>query len=274
MTNSLTRPLRCWCLSAMLACTTQLLPHALSAEEIPVRYMEGSVHGFLVLRSTEGKSLAVGDLVQVIRGDRVISHLVFRFRDGSLDDETTIFSQRGNFRLFTDHHIQKGPSFPHPLNTSIDAPSGQVIVRSTDKDGKEKVTTDHLDLPSDLANGLILSLVKNISPDRPETRVHMLVATPKPRIVELVFTPRGKEPLSIVGSRRSAMRFEVKIELGGIAGVVAPLIGKQPKNVQIWILGGEAPAFVGEEGQLYEGGPVWNIQLTAPVWPRTTHPSP
>jgi hypothetical protein len=273
MNSALTRPLRCCCLTAMLACAVLLLAGALSAEEIGVRYVEGSVHGFLVLRSTEGKSLAVGDLVQVIRGDRVISRLVFRFKDGSIDDETTVYSQRGNFRLVTDHHVQKGPSFPHPQETSIDAQSGQVVVRSTDKDGKENVTTDHLDLPSDLSNGLVLSLVKNISPDTPETRVHMLVATPKPRIVELVFTPRGKEPLSIAGSRRRAMRFEVKIELGGIAGLVAPLIGKQPKNIQIWILDGEAPAFVGEEGQLYEDGPVWNVQLTAPVWPRTTPPT-
>jgi len=49
--------------------------------------------------------------------------------------------------------------------------------------------------------------------------------------------------------------------------MVAPLIGKQPPNIQIWIIGGEAPAFVREQGPLYEGGPILNIQLTSPVWP-------
>jgi hypothetical protein len=49
--------------------------------------------------------------------------------------------------------------------------------------------------------------------------------------------------------------------------MVAPLIGKQPPNIQIWIIGGEAPAFVREEGPLYQGGPIWTIQLTSPVWP-------
>ena len=63
------------------------------------------------------------------------------------------------------------------------------------------------------------------------------------------------------------MRYEIKFELGGIAGVVAPLIGKQPPNINIWIIGGKAPAFVREEGPFYEGGPIWNIQLTSPVWP-------
>jgi hypothetical protein len=70
-----------------------------------------------------------------------------------------------------------------------------------------------------------------------------------------------------VGSRRKAMRFRLKIDLGGIAGVVAPLIGKAPPEIHIWIIDGIAPAFVKEEGPLYEGGPVWTIQLTSPVWP-------
>ncbi|MGI8770437.1 MAG: hypothetical protein ACR2JE_03270 [Acidobacteriaceae bacterium] len=273
MHNSLAQCLRYWSSIAVVAVLSTMLfqPYALSAESVPVRHIEGTVHGFLVLRTTEGKEMAVGDLTQIVRGERVISHLVFHFRDGSLDDETTVFSERGNFRLLTDHHVQKGPSFPHPLEMSIDARSGRITVHATDKDGKEKVTTDHLDLPPDLANGLILSLAKNIKPDTPETKVPMVVATPKPRIVQLVFTPQGEEPLSIAGSRRKAMRYAVKIELGGVSGVVAPLIGKQPKDIQIWILGGIAPAFVREEGQLYQDGPIWSIQLTSPVWPQASH---
>jgi hypothetical protein len=78
-------------------------------------------------------------------------------------------------------------------------------------------------------------------------------------------------PFSLVGSQRKAMRFVLKIELGGVAGVVAPLIGKAPPEVQIWIIGGRAPAFVREEGPLYQGGPVWTIQLTSPVWPDLPH---
>jgi hypothetical protein len=233
--------------------------------------MEGTIHGFLALRSKEGRVLAVGDLFQVIRGDRVTSRLVFRFKDGSVDDEITVFSQRGHFRLITDHHIQKGPSFPHPMDMSIDVRSGQVTVRSPGKDGKDEVKSEHLDLPSDLANGLILSMAKNIRPETPETKVPMVVATPQPRLVKVAISPSGEEPFSLMGSRRKAMRFTLKIELGGIAGVVAPLIGKAPPEIQIWIIGGIAPAFVREEGPLYQGGPVWTIQLTSPTWPDLPH---
>lgn len=259
---------RHWSMSALLIVALQ---SGMAAEPISVRHVEGTVHGFLELRSKEGRVLAVGDLFQVIRGYKVTSRLLFRFKDGSVDDETAVFSQRGNFNLVSDHHIQKGPSFPHPMDLLIDVPRGQVTVRSIQKDGKEKVEIEHLDLPPDLVNGLVLSIVKNIRPETAETKVSMVLATPKPRLVKLVITPRGEEPFSLAGSPRKALHYEIKIELGGVAGVVVPLIGKQPQDIQIWIIGGEAPAFVREEGPLYEDGPIWTVQLTKPVWPDLPH---
>src|SRR5882757_4090912 len=204
MKGSLAERLRCWSFIALLICALQ--PDA-SAEPIPVRHIEGTVHGFLAVRSKEGRVVAVGDLFQVVRGDRVTARLLFRFKDGSVDDETTVFSQRGNFHLISDHHIQKGPSFPQPMDLSIDVPSGQVTVRSTGKDGKEEVKTEHMDLPPDLANGLILVIAKNIQPQTPETKVSMVVAGPKPRLVKIAIAPYGEQPFSLAGSHRKAMHF-------------------------------------------------------------------
>src|SRR5207237_5284928 len=84
------------------------------------------------LSTEQGDPLAAGDLIQVVRGDRLISELVFHFKDGSVDDEVTVFSQKGNFRLLSDHHVQKGPAFPHPMDVSINASTGEVQVRSTE----------------------------------------------------------------------------------------------------------------------------------------------
>jgi hypothetical protein len=39
----------------------------------------------------------------------------------------------------------------------------------------------------------------------------------------------------------------VKVELGGVAGIIAPLIGKRPADTKVWVVGGEAPAFVKAE---------------------------
>ena len=78
----------------------------LHADPIPVHAPQGTLHGFLVLRSREGKILANGDLVQTLRNGVVTVRLTFHFRDGSLDDETAVFSQATNFKLISDHHIQ------------------------------------------------------------------------------------------------------------------------------------------------------------------------
>ena len=252
-------------LTALLVSATLLQPGTLLAETVAVRHTEGTVHGFLVLRTMDGKPLAEGALTQVVQGDRLVSNLIFKFKDGSVDDDTTVFSQRHTFRLISNHHVQKGPSFPHPMDVSIDASTGQVTVRSTDG-GKDKVETDHLDLPPDLANGLLLTLLKNLRTDAAETKVSYVAATPKPRLVKLAITPQEEDTFTAAGVRHRAMRYNVKVELGGITGAVAPVLGKQPKDIHVWILGGKAPAFVRLEGQLYEGGPVWRIELTSPVW--------
>ncbi|HEY6391397.1 MAG TPA: hypothetical protein VIX89_08975 [Bryobacteraceae bacterium] len=247
--------------------------YVLQAQPVAVRHVEGTTHGFLVLRSIDRKTLAAGDLAQTVQGDRVTSNLVFRFKDGSVDDDTVVYSQSHNFRLISDHHVQKGPSFPKPMDVSIDAANGQVTARSIDG-GKDKVEEHHLDLQPDLANGMLITLLKNLQADVAETKVSYVAATPKPRLVKLAITPQGEEMFWIAGARHKATRFNVKVELGGVAGVVAPIVGKQPKDTQIWILGGKAPIFVRMEGQFYQGGPVWTIELTSPVWRKSRQAAP
>jgi hypothetical protein len=176
---------------------------------------------------------------------------VFHFKDGSVHDETAVFSQRGNLRLLSDHLVQKGPAFQHAMEVSIDGPTGQVTVRTTDDDGKEKVVTNRLDLPPDVANGMVLTLLKNIPSDASQMTVSMVAATPKPRLVKLAITSQGEEPFSIGDSSRKATHYVVKVQIGGAAGLVAPLLGKQPPDTHVWILGGEAPAFVKSEGPLF-----------------------
>ena len=240
-------------------------PGASSADPVAVRHTEGTFHGFLVLRTTEGKTLAAGDLIEITEGDRVTSRLIFRFKDGSIDDESTVFTQHLTFRLVTDHHVQKGPAFPHAMDVSIHASTGQIQIRSMEG-GKDKTEMYHLNLPPDLANGIMLTLMKNIPPDAKETKVSFVAANPKPRLVKLAITPQGEDTFSAAGWRHGARRYVVKVELGGLTGIVAPLIGEQPRDTYVWVVGGDAPAFVKFEGPLYLRGPLWSIELTSPVW--------
>jgi hypothetical protein len=230
-----------------------------------VRHPEGLVHGFLSLRTLQGETLAAGDLIQNVKGDEVTSRLVFSFRDGSSHDETAVFTQKGTFQLRSYKLVQKGPAFQHPTEVAIDGGDGRVTVRHKDDEGEEKVETETIEVPADLANGIVLILLKNVRPGAPPT-MSFVAATPKPRLVRLETTAAGEEPFAIAGSTRKATHYVVKVKIGGVAGLLASLFGKQPPDTHVWILGGEAPAFVKSEGPLYVGGPPWRIELTGPVW--------
>jgi hypothetical protein len=253
---------------AIVIATALVLPAMSLGEQVRVRHTEGLIHGFLVLRTMEGTLLADGDLLQTARGTQVTSRLVFRFKDGSLHDETAIYSQRQQFRLISDHLVQKGPSFPQPIDLTIDALKGNVAVRFTDDNGQAKVESEHLNLPTDLANGLILTMLKNADPAAPPRSVGYIAATPKPRLVKLEISAAGQETFATGGAARRATHYVLKVDIGGLSGVIAPLFGKQPPDSHVWILGGEAPAFVKSEQALFNGGPVWRIELVSPVWPK------
>jgi hypothetical protein len=205
-----------------------LQPTALSAQSVKVRYREGVGHGFLVLRTSDGEPVADGDSTQLAQGDNVTSRMSFKFTDGSVYEQTTTFSQRGTFRLLKDHVVQKGPQFKPPVETSIDATTGDVTVQYTGDQGKRRVLADRLDLPPDVADGLLFTLLKDVAPNVLQTTVSYVAAAPKPRLVHLEIIPQDQEPFSIGSRSHKALRYTVKVKIGGVAGLIAPSLGKQP----------------------------------------------
>lgn len=244
-----------------------MLALPLLADPVVVRQMEGELHGFLVLRTVDGPIIADGELTEAPHGSEVTVRLVFHFKDGSLQDETSVLSQRGHFRLLTDHLVQKGPAFKHPMDVSINGSTGLVSVHSADDKGKEKVEATRMALPPDLANGIVPILLKNVVPGTSAT-FSMVVATPKPIIVKLAITADGQDSFATGDVSHEATRYVVKVDIGGVRGVVAPLVGKQPPDTRVWILGGNCPTFVGSEGPMFESGPIWRTELVSPAWPK------
>jgi len=68
---------------------------ALHGDPVAVRHPQGSAHGFVVLKTLTGNRIATGDMTQIVHGNQVTARLIFRFRDGSVDDDTTVFVQSG-----------------------------------------------------------------------------------------------------------------------------------------------------------------------------------
>jgi hypothetical protein len=239
----------------------------LKADPIPVINVQGASHGFLLLRSETGAILAHGEYVQTAHGDRVTSRLTYRFRDGSLDDDLTVFTQRDTLRLVSDHHIQRGPSFPEPLDLLVEG-SGQITTRSRDKDGKPTVETAHLDLPPDISNGIVGTILVNTPPGGQPFYLPYVANIGKGRLVRLKITPDGQAAFTVAGLRRTANIFRIRLDLGGIAGVAAPILGKQPDDSFVWVLPGDPPAFMREITPITDsGGPMISVEPAGTAFP-------
>ncbi len=143
-------------------------------------------------------------------------------------------------------------------------------MHSTDDNGKEKTETAQLTLPPDLANGIVPIMLKNLPAETQAATLSMVVATPKPMLVKLAVTAQGTDAFTTGGASHKATRYNLKVDIGGVKGVLAPLVGKQPPDTYVWILGGSSPMFMKSEGPLAEGTPVWRTEIIGgPVWPQS-----
>jgi hypothetical protein len=231
------------------------------ADPVHVEHTVGAMRGFFVIRSQGGNIIGHGELSEYAVGDRITVRTTMHFRDGSLDDETSVATQRDVFHFVSDHHIQRGPFFKNALDMTIEA-SGDVTLRTTGKDGKEKVETNHFDLPPDLSNGSTMSYLLNMPRHTEQNTLSMLLPAGKGRVAKLIVTPNGTRSFTAVtGDRRSANIYKVHIDLGGVAGVIAPILGKQPQDMSVWILEGEVPLVVRQDVQIAEDAPIISIQL-------------
>jgi len=238
------------------------------AEPVAVHYVQATVHGFLTIQSEDGTVLGYGESIQSAAGDRVTLRTTLHFHDGSLDDETAVFTQHRVVAFVSDHHIQRGPFFKTAIDSTVQA-NGQVTITTTGEDGKVKQETSHIDLPRDVSNGIVAPILYNLSSTKAGVIVGMVLPIGKGRLIKLHITPDRTESFTAIpGATRSATVFRIKLDLGGLAGAIAPMIGKQPADAMVWVLEGTAPVVVREDAQLSEGGPIVSIRLGGTSYPQ------
>jgi hypothetical protein len=238
-----------------------------SAAPVSVRFVEGVAHGFLVLRTVNGVSIATGDLLQVQRGGQVESRMVFRFKDGSVFDERVVFTQERVFTMQSYRLVQRGPVFAEDTEISLERASRKYRVNTkAHKDGREEVLNGTLDLPPDVYNGMVITVAKNLPKGASET-VHLVAFTPTPRLIQLELAPEGEHKVLIGELTKTATHYVLRPRLGSWLKLFATLLGRVPPDSHAWIVRDELPAFVRFEGPLYTMGPVWRIETTSPRWP-------
>jgi hypothetical protein len=237
------------------------------AAPVAVRSPEGVVHGYFLVRSHVGEIIGQGELIQVVKeGGPVESHVVLRFKDGSLHDEKVAFSQQRVLTMLRYRLIQRGPSFPEQIDASVDRETGQYTVRSkAGKDGKEEVLTGHLDLPTDVYNGMLVVALKNLLKGATKT-VSFLVFSPAPQVIKLQLLLMGEQTVHIGNLSGKASLYVFKPQIGKIREFFGKFFGKLPADFHYdcWIVADEVPSFVQFEGPLQLMGPVVRVELVSP----------
>ena len=234
---------------------------AAQAEQIPVKYAQLPMHSSMVARTETGKIIARVEFTQVVLGDEVTMHLTYHFLDGSIDDEATTYRQQGTFRLVRNHHMEQGPFFPRPVDFAVEATTGMATSRTADKNGEIHIESEHMDLPDDLANGFVGTVLLNVAHDTKPFRVGILAPVGSGRLIRILISPEGERPFHVNGQTLKATVFRIHPELGGILGVIAQLLGLLPKDVMVWVQEGEQPQVVRVVGQLGGFGPVISSEL-------------
>jgi hypothetical protein len=239
-------------------------PSTYAATGVPVRFAEGSEHGFLELTTADGAVIAHGDQLQIERNGEVTTRMIFYLPSGSVFEETVTFTQQGSFAMQSYHLVQSGPSFGDDIDATVSR-SGKYIVRSkSHKDGRDHEYTGTLEMSPDIYNGMVSTVAKNIS-THDATVMHIIVFTPEPRVVAIELTPSATARVHLGKHGESATDYTVKPKLGFVLNLAAKLTRKLPPDTHIWIVNDGVPAFVRSEGPLYTG-PVWRINLTSPTW--------
>jgi len=245
-----------------------LIAAAARGDPVTARFPEGTTHGFLILRSLQGQTLAHGELTALPKGDRMESRLSWRFRDGSLQDEWVTYLQKPVLKLLGYKQIQRGPSFPADVEVAFTREPSRYEVKQRERGKKEtEELSGTIELPDDVYNGMTATILNNLAKGEVATG-RVLAFTPKPRLVKSTMRAVGEDPIIIGDARRTATRYLVELEIGGVAGVFAKVAGKEPPDLKFWVLGGGVPAFVRFEGPFFVDGPVWRIELSAPRWPK------
>jgi len=266
----ITRAVTTWATLGIFAFATGAMglkrAHPVALAAVPVRYVEGTVHGFLELSTGEGALLAHGDLLQIAKNDGIASRMVFHLPNGSVFEESVSFTQQGVFAMQNYHLVQSGPAFEADLDATLSRSGAYTVKARSHKDGKDREFAGTLNLPTDTYNGMVGTIAKNIS-SRDKTTIHFVTFTPEPRVIALELSPTGTQHVNLGKHEETAVDFLIKPQLGFMLHLEAKIAGKLPADSHVWIITDDVPAFVRSEGPMFSG-PVWRLALTSPRWPQ------
>jgi hypothetical protein len=246
-------------LLALLA--TSIAP--VRADTVRSRLVEGAAHGYLVLREGD-RVIADGHFRQTANGRTVTSRIALAFADGSVHDESATFTPGRALRLESYHLLQKGASFPRPVEASIARRGGQYEVRTQRLAKDEEPKVELMTLPADAYPGMILVVLQEMPDAVTDLSCHVVGFAPKPRLLEVGIKRAPDASFRMPVSKLVVAHYVVSVHLGPLAELIASLADKEPEDVHVYVERGDAPSFLRMEGPLYPGGPTWVLERITP----------
>ncbi len=82
----------------------------------------------------------------------------------------------------------------------------------------------------------------------------------------MALSQEGTGSVRLGGATVPVTQYLAKLDVGGVAGIFASLIGKDPPDLRYWLVPGDVPVLVRFEGSMYLNGPTWRIQQATVEW--------
>jgi hypothetical protein len=238
-----------------------LLCAALPAWGIPLRWPEGTLRGFPVVRDASGQQIADGTLTQWIEDGNLHISATYEFKDGRVVEEQTVLAQHPELaQLRWSWEERKGSEVERSY--SIDFTTGHAVVHKRGEDVRE----DHLDEAKNLGHAFagvgFMYAVKNLTADLEkgaEVELTAVAFTPKPRTVKVSIRRDQEGSLAMGGRKLPAERFVVHPEIP--LAFIAKLFVKAPDQY-LWFYKPSPPAFLRADIPLAEpSDPIIRIEL-------------
>ena len=236
-----------------------LLAASVAATGVPTRWVEGTLRGFPIVRTADGRAIANGELTQVIENGKLHARAVYDFNDGRRVREETVFEQQPLLRqLSWSWEERRGNEVLRSY--SVDLTTGHATARKRGSDGFD-TWDDHLDDTNGAFVGVgFMYAVKNLTErlDKGEKiPLTAVVFTAKPRTVTVTISRDQVGELIMAGRKLPAERFVIHPEVPWIAR----LFVKAPDQY-LWFYRPSPPMFLRADIPLAEpSDPMIRIEL-------------
>jgi hypothetical protein len=219
-----------------------------AGDPIRLAWVEGDVAGLSSIRSPDGK-VVIGSINyhQRRRGQTLHAVRVARFRDGSSDEDRVEARVGDTLQTVRGRSIIRNTAGVATVDITVDVAAGHITGFSGL--GKERQNYDeHVDLtPGTYFGPLVFMVIKNFDLNATDGRLvfRTVVATPKPRVLDMELLRQGTTVVLRVGERIDGVNFLLRPTVNFL---IDPIIHALAPETNFVITSGTPPALARFDG--------------------------